>query len=107
MERSKLEIAKKLYKPTEYKLGLVLMIEFILNRYCNGKVDLSGKNITVTKDKLAIKTIEVENSHCAILIHYEPNYYYSTNDDPYGSIFTLNTNSIIKILNIIKNDYWK
>lgn len=107
MERSRLEIAKKLYKPTEYKLGLVLMIEFILNRYCNGKVDLSSRNITVTKDKLVIKTIEVENSHCAILIHYEPDYYYSTNVDPFGSIFQLNTNSIIKILNMLKNDYWK
>lgn len=99
--------AKLLYKPTEKKLDKVISlyskmksngIHFLVfdkSLKLDGVALYSSHKITC--DGLGIRFIEVEQSHCFILVHWYPNYKVSVRRDPFCSIFSISERSIDRL----------
>lgn len=89
----------QLYKVTPLKLKLVdELIELIKN---------NNDNITkingVIIERITVKSIEIDPQEIGgVLIHWKPNFQLSTRRDPYCSAYILHTNSLKKIIRIIK-----
>lgn len=100
--------AKLLYKPTDKKLGKVISLYEKMKkcgiRYLTFDKSLKFDNDVylysshkITCDGLGIRYIEVEASHCFILVHWCPNYDISVRRDPFCSIFSISEHSIDRL----------
>ena len=95
-----------LYKPTSLVIKLVNKIcKELENRgYGFGDRFFMPKQFTIGKPALTMLSMEREDSHCQLLIHWKPDFDVSTSTDPYCSGFILRPNSLMKILNYIQKN---
>ena len=97
---NELKLARQLYHPTKKTEELVIKIANLFDKPINNNVkvtDVSFKENYLNIGDLSVKTIERENSHSMILIHWFPNHNISTKKDPFCSAFVLKTNELKKI----------
>ena len=93
------QIRKQLYKTTPLKLQLV---DEIINNIKSLKVNGLRFDTTLKLEGIQVELIEIDPQEIGgILIHWLPNHHISTKQDPYCSVYMLQTNTIKKLLRII------
>lgn len=98
-------IVNHLYRPSTLVKGIVkdIICELKSKGYSYGDViKIDGVGCKVSK--INIRSIELEDSHCQLLIHWVPNFHISTLHDPMCSAFILRYNSLKKLLRYVKNN---
>lgn len=86
MTDSQLKTARQLYHPSDEVVEMVINICAFLDK--KGANGLRFDSTLMIGD-LQVKWIEKENSHCALLVHWYPNYNLSLRNDPFCSAFVL------------------
>ena len=99
MTDSQLKTAKQLYKPSNEVVNMVGMICALLDKKGINGVRFDS---TLMLGDLQVKWIERENSHCALLVHWYPNYNLSLRDDPFCSAYVLSLEEINEIYSELK-----
>ena len=86
MTDSQLKTARQLYHPSDEVVEMVANICALLDKKGINGVRFDS---TLMLGDSQVKWIEKENSHCALLVHWYPNYNLSLRDDPFCSAFVL------------------
>lgn len=94
MTDSQLKTARQLYHPSDEVAEMVANICALLDK--RGINGLRFDSTLMIGDS-QVKWIEKENSHCALLVHWYPNYNLSLRYDPFCSAYVLNEEEL-KIL---------
>ena len=93
------QIRGQLYKTTPLKLQLV---DEIINNIKSLKVNELRFDTTLKLEGIQVRLIEIDPQEIGgLLIHWFPNRLISTTQDPYCSVYMLQTNTIKKLLRII------
>lgn len=87
IKKEHLETARLLYHPSKEVEGLVVSIVELLEKHDVNSVHIDDSSLKI--DELSVRMIEIEHSHSALLIHWEPNPTISTTSDPFCSAFIL------------------
>ncbi len=82
-----LETARVLFEPSKEVEGLVVRIVELLEKHNVNSVRFDDSSLKL--NELTVRMIEVEHSHCVLLVHWEPNPTISTTSDPFCSAFIL------------------
>lgn len=94
MKLKDLETARVLYKPTPMAEALVLNI---IDLFETKKIN----NLTFQRPyqigECIVRLLEMEDSFCGLLIHWEPNYKLSTHSDPFCSAFMLDETELMDL----------
>ena len=100
----------QLYKATPLKLQLVDELISLIKGCFGGKVETneiqfdSGNFKLTDKSELSVNMIELDPQEIGgVLIHWYPNFYISTKNDPYCSVYMLSIREIRKIIHRVKN----
>ena len=107
-EVNHLETAKLLYHPSKKVETIVTnLITLFDTPLPNGvKVtEITFEHNALPLCGLQVKSVEREDSHCAILVHWYPNYSISTTSDPFCSAFILKYNSLQKLYKEVKKAF--
>lgn len=93
---------KAVYKPTPLKMQLVdELVKLIKGCFGNDVVttQIGLENNYLQLEGIHVKSLEIDPMELgAVLVHWYPNFRISTKNDPYCSIYTLNTNTIKKVI---------
>ena len=99
------KIRIQLYKAKPSKLKLVDELISLIKGCFGDKVETNGIRFDSRAFKLgelSVKMIELDPQEIGgVLVHWYPNFYISTKNDPYCSVYMLQTNTIKKLLRII------
>ena len=87
IKKKHLETARLLYHPSKEVEGIVVRIVELLEKHNVNGVRFDDSSLKL--DDLSVRMIEIEDSHSVLLIHWEPNFYISTAQDPFCSAFIL------------------
>ncbi len=96
----------QLYKPSPTMFQLVAKLAGLI-RNCHGNTQVNGLRFDSNSFKvgeLYVRMIEVKPNDIAhVLIHWYPNFYISTKNDPFCSAYMLEQWEIELIINKLKN----
>ena len=108
MNEKLLTLERTLYRPTPKVEGLVLKLCELFDKPLNNGITityLSFKPNFLKLGDLMVKSIERENSHSAILVHWYPNKTISTKNDPFCSAFILTPKELSKLYDAMKETF--
>lgn len=100
MNKDHLEMARILYKPTPKVEELVLKLCDLFDKPLRRGVtitSISFKQGHLKIGGLSVKEVIRGGQHNGIEVHWYPNYFISTKDDPFCSAFVLKYNSLQKL----------
>ena len=95
-----------LYQPTQLVISLIDEIckELDKRGYGYGDKFTMPEGFRIGKPALTMLSMEREDSHCHLLIHWKPDFKISTKRDPFCSAFILRPNTLKKILKHIRKN---
>ena len=101
-EKKLTEIRVQLYKATPLKLQLVDKLISLIKGCFGDKVETNGIRFDSENFKLgesSVNMIELDPQEIGgVLVHWYPNFYISTKNDPYCSVYMLSLREIRKII---------